>query len=156
MWEKQKHEVEARAILLLFILFIFILVFSLLLFFQKKIDTCPTLDLRVHLLRIQSLSRLTYLFCGHTCDIQPLRSTNGALPATLLTTTMVGDYITSYRVWCGFERDLLVAVIFKCSFTRSICDCDWINNNGCRRYLSHKMDTGPIDCHWICEHPLSQ
>ena len=26
----------------------------------------------------------------------------------------------------------------------------------CRRYLSHKMGTGPIDCDWFCEHPLSQ
>ena len=43
----------------------------------------------------------------------------------------------------------------KCSFTRSVCDCDWINENGCHRYPSHKMGTGPIDCDWICEHPLS-
>ena len=44
----------------------------------------------------------------------------------------------------------------KCSFSQCVCDCDWINNNGCRRYLSHKMGTGPIDCNWICQHPLSQ
>ena len=32
----------------------------------------------------------------------------------------------------------------------------WFNDNGCRRYLSHKMGTGPIDCDWICKHPLLQ
>ena len=44
----------------------------------------------------------------------------------------------------------------KCSFTRSVCNCDWIYDNGCRRYLSQKTGAGPIDFDWICKHPLSQ
>ena len=44
----------------------------------------------------------------------------------------------------------------SCLFTWSVCNCNWINDSGCRRYLSHKMGTGTIDCDWICEHPLLQ